>query len=150
MAIDGIDKARVADVIQRVQQAQDLQEAQEVNLEKERAKEQKAASHVLTANADKTTISQVRSDQAVQDLEESKQTGVELHAHSVITANEQQDRAESWQQFSASEEERVMPTSLDAKVNQAREVEASKQQENSISAAELIKHRAIQSGKINS
>ena len=158
MAIDGIDKAGMAaDTLRRLNQEAQAQEQRELSqkdttqIEQERAKEQGTAGQALNnPNQDANIATDIRPDQAVQEAEEAKKTGVEMHEESVNTASAQQDRGENWQQFAGTEEETALPPSVEDQAKQAEESADRKDQEQKVNVAELMKEMAIQSGKISS
>ena len=158
MAIDGIDKSGMAaDTLRRMNQEAQAQEQRELaqkdtaQIEQERAKEQgSAGSAENNPNQDPNITTDVRADQAVQEIEDAKKTGVEMHEESVNTASAQQDRGEDWQQFSGLEEDRALPPSVDDQAKQAEESADRKDQEQKVNVADLLKEMAIQSGKISS
>ena len=158
MAIDGIDKSGIAaDLLRRADQERQLQDQADIaqkdttQIEQERAKEQGAAGHALhEPNQDPKVSGDLRPDQAVAELEESKRTGVEMHEDAVSAASVQQDKGEDWQKFSLTQKERELPPSVEDKAKQAQESADRQQQEETVNVADLMKQMAIQSGKISS
>ena len=156
-----IDKAGGpgAEVLRQLEQQREAQEQQDQEtldaaaIEQRRAKEQGSAGQAGGQALDNPQVKGTAgapSDDEVGEVGKADKSGVEKHDDAVNTANAQQDRGESWQEFAGTAEAGELPPGVEDQARQSGDEADEAKAREEVKVEDLLKEMTVKSGKIPS